>query len=358
MYEAFDVDNVLMASDRTAYSLYILVAKDLHMTYYEAEAMLGYVKAGNDLVLSADYIDPNLLGKFECNTERVEEITSELKGFMTDTKVKLFSFSGDTSSFGYYYYPSLNFFSGYDFDKTTVLGWNEQSKPNFVVMQIGKGRVYMHAAPRTFGNYFLLKNENHAYLEKMLGYVRPDPKYVYWDEYYKFQRLSSRKRQNSSGNGSGSNDNKDDEFSSFKVINQHESLKWAFWLSLLLLLLFALFNMKRRQRIVPQIKANENTTVAFTETIGRLYLQKKNNKNISEKMITYFYEHLRKQYFLSTTQLNNDFTTTLAKKSGVGIGQIETLFRTISSVQSSANVEDFQLLSLNEQIQNFYKNKN
>jgi hypothetical protein len=68
-----------------------------------------------------------------------------------------------------------------------------------------------------------------------------------------------------------------------------------------------LFDSKRRQRIIKPLQPNINTSVAFTETVGRLYLQKKDNRNIADKMITYFLEHIRNQYFLNTNQLNDEF---------------------------------------------------
>jgi hypothetical protein len=111
------------------------------------------------------------------------------------------------------------------------------------------------------------------------------------------------------------------------------------------------------QRIIPQVKPNENTTVTFTETIGRLYLQKKDNKNIADKMITYFNEYIRNTYFLNTNHVNDDFIAVLGRKSGVDKDKVDSLYRTIVATQGSAVVNDYQLLSLHEQIQNFYKKK-
>src|SRR5438045_9595527 len=110
-----------------------------------------------------------------------------------------------------------------------------------------------------------------------------------------------------------------------------------------------------KQRIINEIQPNINNTVNFTETVGMLYLQKKNNKNISEKMITYFYEHIRNKYFLNMSQVNKDFINTLSAKSGVSIELTQKLFNTIDHVQAQENVSDPELLSLNELIQNFYK---
>jgi predicted nucleic acid-binding protein len=109
--------------------------------------------------------------------------------------------------------------------------------------------------------------------------------------------------------------------------------------------------------VISEIKPNTNTTLTFTETVGRLYLQKKNNKSIAEKMITYFYEHIRNMYFLNASQVNNEFLNSLSRKSGVPVDVTQKLFSTIDAVNTNNNVKDIELSQLNELIQNFYKNK-
>ena len=104
------------------------------------------------------------------------------------------------------------------------------------------------------------------------------------------------------------------------------------------------------------VALNTNTTVAFTETVGHLYLQKKDNRNIADKMIMYFMEHIRKQYYLNTSQVNDDFITTLSRKSNVPKEITEDLFRSINLVHNSFEITDQQLLLLNQQIDIFYKN--
>jgi predicted CopG family antitoxin len=187
----------------------------------------------------------------------------------------------------------------------------------------------------------LLKDNNYQYLKNTVAFTQSEPEHVYWDDYY--NKLTSRKNSKKS-------------FSTFSEIMKHPPLKAAFWLSLLLLLLYILFGGKRVQRIIQQLKPNENTTVTFTETIGRLYLQKKDNKNIADKMITYFNEYIRNTYFLNTNHVNDDFIVMLSRKSGVDRDKVDTIYRTITTAQASNVVNDYQLLSLQEQIQQFYKN--
>ena len=60
---------------------------------------------------------------------------------------------------------------------------------------------------------------------------------------------------------------------------------------------------------------------------------------------------------MNTSRINEQFVTSLAGKAGVTIADTEKLFDTINRVQSSEVVTDVELLSLNQQVQNFYKNK-
>ncbi|MEO6290328.1 MAG: DUF4350 domain-containing protein [Ginsengibacter sp.] len=342
-------NNIKSYSNDRKYSLYFLITKNLVLSYSEVKAFLDYVKAGNDLFISADYIDSRLLENINCNTERQGEIAAELKGNMHETHVSMyFGEHFSAPAYGYYYYPFLNAISGYDTAFARVLGINEINSPNYVVLFSGKGRIYLHVAPRIFGNYFLLTNDNYQYLENVISYLRSDPKNIYWDEYYKNSSSSRRRNTNTVA---------DDNFSTLSVIRQYPSLLWAFRIAVAGLLLFIFFNIKRKQRIIPVVKPNVNTTVTFTETVGRLYLQKKNNRHIAEKMIKYFYEHIRNKYFITTAIINDEFINSLSGKSGVSKEKTKELFSLIQQIHTEEKVDDIELLKLNTGIENFIKNK-
>jgi hypothetical protein len=337
-------------ADSGRYSLYMLLTKNLIFSNNEADALIGFVKEGNDLFIAADYIDDDLLNKIRCQEERRSEIVAEVAGLMKHTSIAMHKDYRDANtSYKYYYYPFLNSFCNYNSTYAKVLGINEKDSPNYMVFFIGRGRLYLHAAPRAFSNYFLLTQSNYEYLQNILSYLRPNPQNIYWDEYYKTKRINRRK--------GGNNQGRDNAFSSLNVIRKHPPLLWAFWLSIAALIIYVLFNLKRKQRIINEVKPNANTTLVFAETVGRLYLQKKDNKNISEKMITYFYEYIRNKFFMNTGRINEQFVVSLASKAGVNIDEAEKLFITINKLQSSEVVSDVELLSLNNQLQNFYKSR-
>ena len=319
-------------------ALYVCLAPKLFLTSEEVSAMMEYVEAGNSLFISAASIDDLLLDEIGCkqiyNAPEMDAMLSK----MGNTSVNTTAQPG--LQYEYFYYPFQNYFTNIDSSTTRVLGFNGYKQPNLLVYFKGKGKLYLQCEPRAYSNYFLLKADNYQYLKSTVAYTENIPQHVYWDDYY--YKLRSRK-------------NSDNDFSSLTEIMKNPPLKAAFILSLILLALYILFGGKRLQRIIQPLKSNENTTVTFTETIGRLYLQKKDNKNITDKMITYFNEYIRNTYFLNSTQANNDFIVMLSRKSGVDKDKVDILYRTISATQSSDVVNDYQLLSLQQQIQHFYK---
>jgi hypothetical protein len=320
-------------------SAYICFAGNLYGTDADVNSIIKFVKNGNDAFLAVNNFENALLEKLECKTQLNFSIQALMGKPYMNTAVKLSNV--DTALYNYFYLPFSRYFSAFNKTNTKVLGVNENGEPNFIVIFKGKGRFFLHCEPRAFSNYFLLQKNNYQYMQKVFGYLKPYPDHIYWNDYYW-----------------DANNDRSDKGGTLSVILSYPPLAAAFWLSLLLLLAYILFGIKRRQRIIELVKRNENTTVTFTETIGRLYLQKKDNKNIADKTITYFNEYIRNNYFLNTNAINDDFVTTLSRKSGVGRDKVEALYRTINHAHNNAVVDDYQLLSLHEQIQSFYKIRN
>ncbi len=343
-------------------ALYISISRNLYTSDEDVTSIREFVSAGNDLFLSAASFDNNLLEEIDCKVANSGELLQMITGDMKDTRVRLKQRPGvDTSSYSYFYKPFTNYFYGFDTNHTRVIGYNNQGDPNCIVHFEGRGRLFLHCDPRAFSNYFLLQRDNYRYMQSLMGYVHNSPQHLYWNDYY----VNVRQKQSGGGSGRGggsgsrrnrSSSNEDDSGSTLSGLKG--PLWTAFWLILGLLLLYILYGMKRRQRQIPQKKPNENTSVTFTETIGLLYLQKKDNRNIADKMITYFNEFVRNQYFLNTNHVTPEFITTLSRKSGVQQGRVESLYRAIAHAQQSTHIDDYQLLSLSQLIQNFYKYRN
>jgi hypothetical protein len=321
-------------------AVYVTISKNLFLTKADLDAMLSFVYSGNTLFISSDRIDKRLLDSLGCTLNKAyyDQFLPEMK--LTSVLLAPAIFN-DTSTYQYFYFPFYNHFSKVANDQTVALGSNKFGS-NFIVVFYGRGRFYLHAEPRALSNYFLLQKDNYKYVRQLFSFTSTEPEHVYWDDYYNKKNRPANEGKNRSG---------------FSVLLDYPAMAWAFWLLLLLLGLYIFFGGKRRQRIVETREPNNNTTVAFTETIGRLYLQKKDNRNIADKLITYLFEHIRNQYFLNTNQLNDEFIATLSRKTNTTQEGVAKLFQMIHNIQQSAEISDAELLALNTAVEKFYKNK-
>ena len=146
------------------------------------------------------------------------------------------------------------------------------------------------------------------------------------------------------------------EESPFKFIVSQPALKWAYFIALSALLIYLIFEGKRRQRIIPIIETSQNTSLQFVETIGSLYYNQKDHKSISEKKITHLLAYLRTKFYLKTNEIDQEFRNDLSNKSGISPQEINDLFDYISFVQNNDSIAENQLITLNEKIENFYRN--
>lgn len=321
-------------------SLHINISKSFYPSSADLTAMLAFVEKGNNVFISSEYFDTSFLKQLHIAVKGQSLITDFFNS-MRYTAVRLQQpYYFDNTAFSYYYLPFNNSFEIKDSAYKKILGTNENREPNFIVAFYGRGRFFLHCEPRVFSNYFLLQEDNFNYMQQAFSFVPAIPEHVYWDDYYNKHNSPS----STEGGGSG-----------FSVLLKYPAMAWAFWLTLLSLLLYILLGGKRRQRIIKPLKPVENTSVAFTETVSRLYLQKKNNRNIADKMITYFFEHIRNHYFISTASINEVFCSALSRKSNVPREEVDLLMNVINKIQNQNTVSDEQLLALNNKIENFYK---
>jgi hypothetical protein len=113
-----------------------------------------------------------------------------------------------------------------------------------------------------------------------------------------------------------------------------------------------LFNAKRKQRIVPILQPLSNLTIDFTKTIGNLYYQEGDHKNIIDKKIIYFLERIRTEYLIDTTKLDDEFVKKLHHKTGKDEKDIQELVLLINEYRNSyhGNIEA-DLIRINNAIE-------
>jgi hypothetical protein len=237
----------------------------------------------------------------------------------------------EQNTYVYPYKNIHNYFETYDSARTSIVAVNEHGLPVTIRIQWGKGSLYLNSTPLTFTNFYLLGGENYGFAETSLSHLPNRP--LLQSEFYQLGRMEAR--------------------TPLRFILTNEPLRWAYYLTVLSLLVFMIFEAKRKQRIIPIVKPLANTTLEFISTIANLYLQKKDYKNIAEKKIIYFLDSIKSHYLLDLFHPTEILIRTLAKKSGNEEEKVIGLFKQIENIQNKPSISESELITLSNSIENF-----
>jgi len=354
MFRYTNMDNE-MKYNNSGTSLLVLLGLNFYVTEQEWKQLLKFADNGNEVLIFCSRLDQRIAKRLKLNKEvsGYEELplSNKNEGY---ENIEILSFKSDSGvSYGYDgrsiqgdFITNLredDFSDDYDKQVTDsidiaispdTLGL-KLSKPDFIRYKVGSGHITLHAAPLVMSNYFLLQDHNKKYLDGIWSTLPGGINHIYWNEYYKRESRAS---------GLG-------------VLWRYPATRWAIIIGIVTLLLFILFESKRRQRIIPIIAPPQNSSVSFAETVGRLYYNKGNHSNLEEKIINHFLEWVRTRYYLNTNQLNEDFIHKLAARSGQAVAVARRTVEMIHEVRTGMAAKDeAYLYELYKTVQLFYTN--
>lgn len=227
---------------------------------------------------------------------------------------------------------NTSYFTSFDTINSEVLGHinTDSARVNFVKIKFKNGFFILHLQPTAFTNFHLLKGNHYQYAEKVASYL-PEGK-IYWF-------LKSNSDESISN-------------SPLRYIFSQPALKWAWYFFLIGIVVFMIFNAKRKQRVVPIIAPLPNLTVEFTKTIGNLYYHEGDHDNIIEKKIIYFLEKTRNEYLLDTQNLDESFILKMQQKSGKKEDDIRALIVLIHAFRKKTKQStENDLITINNAIE-------
>ncbi len=330
-------DSLDMKADNQAI---ILVANDFNAEEWELETLKEFMQKGNYVFIIANSLsyDANRFLRSRSSELAFDEYFGE---GLDSLQVQLENPPFINRST--YLYPGRkyeNTFSMVDTMRTTILGRNEKRQVNFIQMNTGKGRLYVHLAPLAFSNYFLLHKNNVRYFEQALSVIPPNINRIAWNEYYLVKR--SFKKEKSPG--------------LYRVLFQYPAFKWGLLTAIFSLLLFVLLELRRKQRMIPVITPPKNESLDFVKTIGRLYYDQNDHVNLAKKMSVYFLDHLRSQFKITTHPLDESFVETVHAKTGYSVEELKQITSFIQFIETAPAISDQQLTQFYRQLENFYQN--
>ena len=333
-------------SEDSTDQLFLCITPKFMAESYEVSKLLSFVENGNDVFISTREISGELEEVLRCQVtdkdlpvfyEGMELLTGQDDSLSVRLKQPFFS---DEK---FYRYGGRKFdatFTRLDRSLTDELGTDGDGNTNFIHLRAGKGNLYLHLAPLAFSNYFLLHRQNIGYFEKALSVIHPGVKKIVWDEYF----ISKENREKNRGKKSW-----------ITVLSRYPGLKAALVTAILTLLVYLLLEMRRKQRYIPVVAKPRNDSLDFVRTIGRLYYDRGDHKNLCRKMSAYFLEHIRSRYKLSTGNLDEAFINSLRFKTGVEEAEIRGIISFIKYAEDTPAVSAAQVAEFHKQLESFYK---
>ncbi len=321
----------------------IIICKDFNPDDDELTELFHFVSRGNDALISSYNLNNNAQRFFHVNLSYDDAGFPVFEDFAELDTLELELLHPPFSrSYNQYRYPGRKFnswFNTIDSSMSYVLGTTGKNKPSCIRLRVGDGSFFIHTAPLAFSNYFLLHHENMGYYNQLLSAMNAEASKVVWDEYYLHKPHNNR--QNSP--------------SPLRVLMEQPAFRMALLTALAGLVVYLLLGIKRNQRIIPVMAAPANDSLDFIKTIGRLYFQKRDNKDLCRKMSLYFTEYVHRHFNMPAGNMDADFISRLSQKSGCSEHTIQSITNYIRFIQEAPAVQDRQVAELYDLLDRFYK---
>ena len=312
---------------------YVFVGEGMYMDSAGTAQLLNFVAAGNTAFIASKTIPFDLMTYLypnECDYELgwsdYENQESELPVLMTlDAPVTaatnfFYSNRNRLHHYNWNYIPDYIFC---DSVPAKPLG-HLDSLVNFAEFPVGRGRFLLHTSPIAFSNFHLLRPEARGYTEAVMSYLPEGD--IYWDDVSRVPEQVAR-RHNNSGRSLP------DEHPLTWMLQQ-PALAWTWYMLLGLAGVYILFRARRRQRIIPVLPKNENSSYEFISTIANLHFRDRNYRGLCLQSMKLFLAQVRERYGIiapmdsntGAPRVDEAFFRRLSEHSEVPESQIRNIF--------------------------------
>lgn len=325
--------NVLLIAPEKK-SAYVFVNSHLSFSKLDSKYLMQFVEEGNDVFLAANNFWDNPVA----DTFKISSSNGYYTGYYIDSsQTHRFNFTGKAlkAKKPYAYKKGFEhaYFDSFDTSKVTVLATSDDTNAVMLRAPMGKGNFYFVSVPDIFTNYFVVNDPNREFAYKTLSYLKAET--ILWDEYYKGKAI--------------------DRGNLLQFIFSNDSLYAAYLLTMISLIIFMIFAMKRRQRAIAIVEPLSNTTLQFVEVVGSVYYNSRNHKIIAEEKLNSFYEFLRSKFLVNSRRMDEETVTRISKLSTIPLDEVKKLFQSINSIMGKSSITEQELVALNEAIENFHK---
>ncbi|MFN0214042.1 MAG: hypothetical protein ACKVT2_07280 [Saprospiraceae bacterium] len=280
---------------------YVFVGEAMYLDSLSTKRLLDFVATGNTAFISSKTIPFDLMtfvyfdecedapwndyGMFEDTIAHFSLRTPTLPDSNTSF---FFAYQNKPKSYNWHFLETYHFC---DSLPQHPLGYLNKNWINFAEFPHGKGRFLLHTNPIAFSNFSLLRSETRPYAAGVFSHLSDGN--IYWDAVSRVPEAAGRRR-----NGSMFSDRGLPEEHPLTYILKQPALAWAWYLIAAMAIIWLVFRAKRRQRVIPVLPKNENSSYEFISTIAHLHFREKNYAGLSSLGMRHFLSQLRERYGL------------------------------------------------------------
>lgn len=315
---------------------YILINQYLDIDSSDFNEILEFVNRGNALFLSVENLPKLLSDTLKINTSTVGNL------FFQEKEIpQAFHFSNQTtedSTYKFSEYKTGRFITSRDTNDIDARGlsysYTTDTLVHFAKIPFGSGNFYIHTDPFLFTNYHILKNNANYIMTCLQPVLGSD---IIMDQYFLDHKLKESE-------------------SILKVFLQSQSFRWVYWLTILILLLYFIFQMKREQRAIPVVEPFRNRSKEFASTLGQLYYNTSNNKVIADKKISQLKLILFQKYgFKDVDFFSQKQVAQVYQKSAFPKEKMDQLIILIQNIQETKTVSNDRIHKLSKLTNEFFE---
>ena len=212
-----------------------------------------------------------------------------------------------------------------------------------VKVRYGKGQLIIVSLPELFTNYYLLEPGGAELLMRLVSQLGDAP-IVRCDNSAPQQFL----------------DEEVESQSPLRFLMKHKSLRWALYLTLLAVALSLFFTARRRQRIIPEVKAPENQNVNMVKHLGLMYYRYHDNASLVREKYAILVKELRRKLLIDIAcEMNDDENfMLLANRTSLNTDMIKNCILRSREIVDDENIElhDTEAQSLIDEMNNILRN--
>lgn len=308
----------------------IFITNVFHPDAIDRDSLFSFVERGNNVFIATNDISAEVEGRLNLS------VYSYFAGFRNDQLVSRFRHSNpqlDTTEISVKRIR-MNSHLYEQHDSAVVILSYENNQPCYVKVKYGAGCFFIHFNPLLFTNYSVLHEGAAKHILQSFSYLPPN--ITYWDEYYKPNRQQMRENP-------------------LKYIFTNQGIRQAYFVLLLILLLWFLFKTKREQRAIPVIDSLPNTSKEFAQTLGRLHYNKKDNRYIIDLIYRQYLDYIRNRYYMETGVLDENFVLSLERRSGVEAKYIRKIIDKYKALAAVENPSMEFLAEFSYMVEYFYE---